>query len=117
MIQSITFEKPFWGRRYVEVSLSSGSVYRIRRAGKYVTVTPPCHGGEREALGLVYKAAWEWLNGARIEAEGYTLDGGAKIACGRLVGLLDWPADFTQDTESRLRYVVAKFTHAENIFS
>jgi len=115
-IQSIKFNKPFWGRRFVEVSLASGAVYRIKRAGKFVTVTPPCNEGERDALGTVYKAAWEWLNGAETTTDGYTLDAGAKRACGRLVGLLDWPADFSQDTETRLRYVVNKFTFAEDIF-
>lgn len=115
-IKSIHFKTPFWGPRYVEVSLTSGAVYRIKRARKFVTVTPPCNDGEREALGAVYSAAWEWLNKADTTAEGYTLDRGAKVACGRLVGLLDWPEDYTLDTEARLRYVVNKITLSENIF-
>lgn len=99
-------------RRAVAVELSTGNVYRIRRSGKYATVVPPCQEAERDALGAVYNAAWEWLNGT----EGCTLDAGAKRACGRLVSLLDWPVDFTQDTEARLLFVINKITFAENIF-
>lgn len=99
-------------RRSVSVELSNGNAYKIKRAGKYAVVVPPCEDGEREALGAVYSAAWEWLNGK----QGETLDRGAKIACGRLVSLLDWPESYTQDTEARLRYVVNKITLSENIF-
>ena len=112
-IKSIKFNPGgLFRRRSVSVELSTGNTYKIRRSGKYAVVVPPCQDGEREALGVVYNASWEWLNGT----EGDTLDRGAKIACGRLVGLLDWPADYTQDTEARLLYVVNKITLSENIF-
>ncbi len=103
-------------RRSVSVELSNGNAYKIKRSGRYAVVVPPCEDGERDALGVVYKAAWEWLNKADTTAEGYTLDRGAKVACGRLVGLLDWPEGYTLDTEARLRYVVNKITLSENIF-
>lgn len=112
-IKSIKFNPgSFFRRRSVSVELSTGNAYRIRRSGKYATVAPPCQDAERDALGAVYNAVWEWLNGT----EGCTLDAGAKRACGRLVSLLEWPGDFTQDTEARLLYVVNKMTFAENIF-
>ena len=111
-INSIAFKKPFIGRRYVAVALSTGNSYKIKRSGDYDVVVPPCKDGEKEALGVVYKAAWEWLNGV----EGQTLDRGAKLACGRLVGLLAWPDNFTQDIQTRLEYVVNKVQFAENIF-
>lgn len=112
-IKSIKFQPGgLFRRRAVSVVLSTGNAYKIKRSGQYAVVIPPCQDGEKEALGVVYSASWEWLNGV----ECCTLDAGAKRACGRLVGLLDWPEDYTQDTEARLLYVINKFTLAENIF-
>lgn len=112
-IKSIKFNPAgLFRRRSVSVVLSTGNAYKIKRSGRYTVVVPPCEDGEREALGVVYSAAWEWLNGFG----GGPLDRGAKIACGRLVGLLDWPEDYTRDTEARLLYVVNKITFSENIF-
>ena len=115
MIKYIKFEKPFLRRRFVAVALSSGNIYKLKMAGGLAYVVPPCNDSEREALGTVYKAVWEFLNGVDWK-DGYTLDRGAKIACGRLVSLLDWPQNFTTDTQTRLDYVVNKITYSENIF-
>ena len=111
-IKSIKFVRPFIRRRFVSVELSTGNTYKVKREGRYAVVVPPCKDGETEALTAVYQAAWEWLN----KKKGDTLDAGAKRACGRLVSLLDWPADYTTDTETRLRFVVNKITYAEDIF-
>lgn len=112
-IESIRFQPGgIFRRRAVSVALSTGNTYRVRRSGNFAIVVPPCQDAERDALGTVYNAVWEWLN----KKEGDTLDAGAKRACGRLVGLLEWPGDFTQDTEARLLYVINKITFAENIF-
>ena len=111
-VRYIHFKRRFFFWRHVEVGLSSGGVYKIRRAGAMAVVVPPCENGEREALGVVYKAVWEWLNGE----DGEGLDRGAKIACGRLVKLLEWPPEFTDDIQTRLEYIVNKVTYHENIF-
>lgn len=112
MIRSIKFRKPLLGRRFVVVETSVGNTYKIKREGAYAVVIPPCNEGEKEALKAVYNAVWEWLNGKG----GQTLDRGAKIACGKLVSLLEWPAYYTTDTQTRLEYVVGQITKAENIF-
>ncbi len=112
-INSIKFrEGGLFRRRSVSVELSTGNTYRVRRGGKFAIVVPPCQDAERDALGTVYNAAWEWLN----KKESCTLDAGAKRACGRLVSLLEWPVGFSQDTEAKLLYVINKITFAENIF-
>lgn len=112
-IKSIEFKAGgLFRRRAVVVVLEGGQTYKIKRAGAYAVVIPPCADAERDALAAVYKAAWEWLNGENPEV----LDRGAKIACGRLVSLLAWPEDFTADTQTRLEYVVNKITFVENIF-
>lgn len=111
-IQSIKFQKGIFGRRSVSVLLTSGNEYRIKTSGDKVFVIPVCQDSERETLKTVYRAVWEYLSGAPM---GQALDRGAKIASGRLVTLLAWPADFTEDTEARLRYVINKISFHENI--
>lgn len=114
-ITSIKF-KPggLFRRRYVLVELTS-TTYKIKRQGRYATVVPPCRDDEKSVLIAVYQATWEWLNGAKTDRDGYTLDRGAKRACGVIVSNLDWPQDFTADTEARLYYVLDKMTKAEGI--
>lgn len=111
-IRAIKFVRPILGRRYVSVALSTGNEFKIKRSGDYAVVTPACQDAEKDALHTVYKSAWEWLNGVNAAS----LDRGAKVACGRLVLLLDWPGSFTIDTETRLRFVVDRITRSQNIF-
>lgn len=111
-IKYIKFVRPLLRRRFVAVALSTGNIYKVKREGRYAVVVPPCREDEKEALGVVYKAVWEWLNGD----EGETLDRGAKLACGKLVTLLEWPLDFTADVQSRLEFVVGCIQSASNIF-
>jgi len=114
-ITSIKFERPLLGHRSVVVELSDGGIYTIKSRGRYAYVAPPCADNERPLLSAVYDAAWEWLSGAKINKGGYTLDAGAKRACGRIVGYLAWPACYEGDTEMKLHYVVDRFTSAQDI--
>ena len=113
-INSIVFvRRRFLRRRYIKVSLSNGRTYKIKRSGAYAVVLPPCSAAERAALSTVYSAAWEWLNGG----DPSYLDRGAKVACGRLVELIDWPIGWMANfsVEARLKYVVECFRTGTNI--
>lgn len=107
-IQSIKFVRPFLGKRYILVSLSSGNAYKIKISGKYAVVIPTCQENEKEALRAAYRAAWEFLMKGKTGEPG--LDRTAKQACARLVGFIDWPDYAPVTTEGKLNFLVHHFT-------
>ena len=110
-ITGISFITPFIGKRYIKVSLSSGNTYKIKVSKGFAVVIPTCQDNEREALITCYKAAWEFLiNGGTGE-----LDRTAKIACGRLVGMIDWPEHAPVTTEGKLNYLVYHFAQCKDM--
>ncbi len=113
MIKYIKFKKNIFGRRSVVLETTAGERYKIKTEGEYAVILPPCSEGESVNFRSVYKAAWGYLNGDR---PGTPLDRTAKIACGRLVKLMEWPEGTPEDVEYKLHTLINKFTFHENIF-
>lgn len=110
-IAKIIFVRRLLGRHRVAVTLNNGKTYKIKSSRGLVVCVPAPTTEEQGAILTVYKAVWLFLEGR----EGESLDRGAKIACGKIVELYDWPQDFTQNIQTRLEYIVNKIQNAENL--
>jgi len=110
-IKSITFRPGIIRRPRVAVTLENGNTYTLKHSAGLVICKPVPTEAEKAPLQAVYRAAWLFME----RKAGEPLDRGAKIACGKIVELYDWPQDFTQDTQTRLEYIVNKIQFAENL--